>query len=71
MLFRAFSKAELDSFIAILLQGTNLRDYARTNLQYRAWNVLSSGTVDAGHTYLLPYESGHDDCWVCGLLNEK
>jgi hypothetical protein len=61
VLFRTLAVSKLNGFVAVPLEGTYLRHYARTNFQYCAWEILPSGTVDAGHAYFFPYESGHGD----------
>jgi hypothetical protein len=61
VLFGTLAVTKLNGFIAVPLEGTYLRHDARTNFQYCAWEILPSGTVDAGHAYFFPYESGHGD----------
>ena len=67
VLLGTLAVTELNGFIAVPLEGTYLRHDARTNFQHCAWEILPSGTVDAGHAYFFPYESGHG---VCVFMSE-
>lgn len=67
MLLGTLAVTELNGFVAVPLEGTYLRHDARTNFQNCAWEILPSGTVDAGHAYFFPYESGHG---VCVFMSE-
>jgi hypothetical protein len=62
VLFGTLAVTKLNGFIAVPLEGTYLRHDARTNFQHCAWEILPSGTVDAGHAYFFPYKSGHGVC---------
>jgi hypothetical protein len=50
VLFCRFLEAYLNSFVAVVLYGLNLRNYTRTYFNYSAWNVLSISTEDGSHS---------------------
>jgi hypothetical protein len=64
VLLGTLAVTKLNGFVAVPLEGTYLRHDARTNFQHCAWEILPSGTVDAGHAYFFPYESGHGVCFL-------